>query len=440
MVDILSDRMKSLFPQNRPYDGSDKFLEKFVQSNPYDEKNNSNGVINLGIAWSFICDDVINQKLKETEFDSAQINGKYFGQLSFRQSLVDFYTRKFGPKQPLNPENLLVTNGLTSTLDILAHIIGDRGDVFVTPTPSYAYFSRNFYIRSGVETYPVDILNRNESLEIKKRFELTAEKVDDAIKTAIKKGKTVRAFVLSNPSNPFGDVYPESLVLAIMNVCAKHKIHFVIDECSHLVVFKEEVKFKSVISYDYIPDPQRTHVLWSFTKDLSVGGTRISVVYSYNPEVTNCFKIYSPFYITSTFSQKFCQKIVDDKQWCDEIYFPTYIQRLKDNYQLMLDRLTALGVPVYPVEAGLTLVVSFRKFLKENTFEGEMELLNEFVKHGVYVVPGQFIWCTQPGWYRIVFSFPKPIIELGLKRIESALKAFSGKNSTLEVSKVKSKI
>ena len=40
----------------------------------------------------------------------------------------------------------------------------------------------------------------------------------------------MKAYIHCNPNNPLGDVYNEEQNLQLMNICAKHKIHFISDE------------------------------------------------------------------------------------------------------------------------------------------------------------------------------------------------------------------
>ena len=72
---------------------------------------------------------------------------------------------------------------------------------------------------------------------------------------------------------------------ACLIFCEKHAIHFVVDEVSALSSFDPIdssrpglPKFTSVLSLDPIAlgcSPERLHVIWSVSKDLSASGVRL---------------------------------------------------------------------------------------------------------------------------------------------------------------------
>lgn len=50
--------------------------------------------------------------------------------------------------------------------------------------------------------------------------------------------------------------------------CRK-RIHVILDEILALTVFAKGPEFRSGIAYPTLPDPERTHILWSFSKVVS---------------------------------------------------------------------------------------------------------------------------------------------------------------------------
>ncbi|KAK3083172.1 hypothetical protein FSP39_015704 [Pinctada imbricata] len=82
---------------------------------------------------------------------------------------------------------------------------------------------------------------------------------------SISQGKIVRGVVISNPDNPTGRVYTKAEIMDVLEMCAKHQLHVVMDEIYALSVFGDVV-FESVLSFPDIPDPKRTHFLWSVSK------------------------------------------------------------------------------------------------------------------------------------------------------------------------------
>ncbi|KDR21022.1 1-aminocyclopropane-1-carboxylate synthase-like protein 2 [Zootermopsis nevadensis] len=72
--------------------------------------------------------------------------------------------------------------------------------------------------------------------------------------------------ILVNPNNPLGEVYGPKLVLQLMEVCHRYGLHFISDEAYALSIYELQTAFQSVLSQPSLPDPQKTHVFWSFSK------------------------------------------------------------------------------------------------------------------------------------------------------------------------------
>ena len=54
-----------------------------------------------------------------------------------------------------------------------------------------------------------------------KSFELKSEALEEKIIELKNKGDNVKGFILVNPNNPLGEIYPPDLVLRLATVCAK---------------------------------------------------------------------------------------------------------------------------------------------------------------------------------------------------------------------------
>lgn len=93
----------------------------------------------------------------------------------------------------------------------------------------------------------------------------------------------IKALVLTNPHNPFGQCYPRSVLEKCIEFCDKYKIQFVSDEVyavSELANASSTnpVPFISALSIDVASlgcDPSRVHVIWSISKDFGSSGFRM---------------------------------------------------------------------------------------------------------------------------------------------------------------------
>jgi 1-aminocyclopropane-1-carboxylate synthase len=55
------------------------------------------------------------------------------------------------------------------------------------------------------------------------------------------------------------------------------------------------------------------------------------------------------------------------------------------------------------------------------TFKDEQDLLVRMVDYGVYIAPGFSFYTNEPGFFRLTFALPWPILENGLKQFVKAL-------------------
>lgn len=99
--------------------------------------------------------------------------------------------------------------------------------------------------------------------------------------------KRIKALVLTNPHNPFGQCYPVNVLLECVRFCSAHAIHFISDEVYAMSGFASSaepaVPFFSVLALDLSTpvtedekvDRSRVHVVWSISKDFGSSGIRM---------------------------------------------------------------------------------------------------------------------------------------------------------------------
>ncbi|XP_042239117.1 1-aminocyclopropane-1-carboxylate synthase-like protein 1 [Homarus americanus] len=234
----------------------------------------------MSTSISCLMEDEITSRLMQGDaFNVLSLHHHYFtfsGTGEAKISLTDFLNRHFHPVKPILPNNvkwhrevtvfspqIIIANGVTSCLDALGHVLCDPGDVNITPTPVYSHIVTEFRDVADVCIEPL-VLSQEENSEGMK-FSLSAEALEDRILELQEGGRRVKAFILLNPQNPLGDIYPPSLLTQLLDVCARHELHFICDEIYALSVYGENAVFQSVLTLD-LPDPRRTHVLWALSK------------------------------------------------------------------------------------------------------------------------------------------------------------------------------
>ncbi|XP_068238829.1 probable inactive 1-aminocyclopropane-1-carboxylate synthase-like protein 2 [Palaemon carinicauda] len=395
---------------------------KIASTNPYSQENPT-GIVNLGTAINRLVESDLASRLNQKDCFNFSAGNQHYcdftGDQNLKVSIARFLERHLKPLRRLESDKIMIYNGVSSCLDAISHVLCDPGDVIITPTPIYARIFTDVHdaARSIVEPLPLS----EEEDENGETFSLKPEELERKIISLRTSGKNVRCFLLVNPNNPLGDIYSADLIKKLLDVCAKYEVQFISDEIYALSLF-EGNQFDSVLSLD-IPDPSRTHFLWGFSKDFGLAGLRIGVIYSFSEEVVQALSNLSVYKCTPQIVQESAAVIIEDTEWCDQFYLPLNSRRLTDAYEYAAERLRSMGVEVRPGKAGLFIWANARAFLRSPTEEDEMRLHQDIFDAGVYVVPGTKLYCSTPGWFRLIVSVTRDELQVGLDRLEAVLKA-----------------
>uniref|UniRef100_A0A8V0XID9 1-aminocyclopropane-1-carboxylate synthase homolog (inactive) like n=1 Tax=Gallus gallus TaxID=9031 RepID=A0A8V0XID9_CHICK len=200
----------------------------------------------------------------------------------------------------------------------------------------------------------------------------------------------------------------------------RHELHVIMDEIYMLSVY-DDTTFTSVLSLDSLPDPERTHFMWGFSKDFGMSGIRVGVLYTRNHEVQKAVNQLAVFHSCPGPVQHVLTQFLKDRDWLDNVFFPTNKRRLKEAQNLLVDRLADIGIPVLKSSGGLYVWADFRKFLKSQTFEAELELWQKLLDRKLLISPGKAFYCYEPGWFRLVFSDSVDKIYLCIERLQQML-------------------
>ncbi|CAF4605594.1 unnamed protein product, partial [Rotaria sp. Silwood2] len=217
----------------------------------------------------------------------------------------------------------------------------------------------------------------------------------------------------------------EQTIQPILEFAAQKKLHVIIDEIYALSIFENQKPFKSILNYKSIIDQKRTHFLWSFSKDFSLSGLRVGVLYAGSKELCSAGSAANFIQVPSVIIQEITAKLLSDEQWIDS-YIKLNRSRLTQQYEKVKNAIEDIDnrIVVRPAKAGFFIWTDFRLLLHEVTFEEERRLVQNIFEHGVYLVSGSFLGCIQPGWFRIIFSVKEKWIDEILKRLKSGLDAY----------------
>lgn len=177
--------------------------------------------------------------------------------------------------------------------------------------------------------------------------------------------------------------------------------------------------------------------MWGMSKDFAMAGIRIGTLYTVNTELVEALAKLGSFHGLPGTLQHQVAQLLRDRDWIDIEFLPENRRRLKNAHSLLTRELRSLGIPFLDRPAALYVWTDLRKYLIESSFEEELSLWRCFLRHKVLLSCGQAFSCSTPGWFRIVFAEQLPHLQLGLKRIQEALKETEEKNTTSDTRSIK---
>ncbi|KAF8380581.1 hypothetical protein HHK36_028069 [Tetracentron sinense] len=383
---------------------------KAYDLNPYHPLFNPTGIIQMGLAENQVGTDLLEEWLDKhtdilawkgtlTSFKETALYQDYHGLAKFRKALAGFMVEVRGGRVKIDPDRIVLTAGATAGNEILTFCIADPGEALLVPTPYYPGFDRDLRWRTGVDIIPVKCNSHNN-------FEITLAALEEAYQEGLNNKKSIKAVLITNPSNPLGlTISPQTLSM-ILDFATKKSIHVMADEVYAGTVFSSQ-PFTSILeiaqsSKKY--NPNTVHVVYSLSKDLGLPGFRIGAIYSSNPTIITASRRMSSFSLISSQTQVLLKCLLSDRTFITT-YLTTIRERLKRRHGEFVKGLRDIGVDCLEGNSGLFSWVSLRKLLTADNWEGEMKLWRVILEEiGLNVSPGCSFHCGEPGWFRVCYG------------------------------------
>lgn len=179
--------------------------------------------LNIGdpVKYDFPTPDHIKRAL----LDAVSSNFNYYadseGILELREAIVNKESQK---GLSVNVEDVIVTNGISEGLDMVAASIVEPNSEILMPGPYYPPYASYVKFYGGK---PIE-------------FKLTEDGAPDLDDIKSKITPKARALCIINPNNPTGEVFNSKNLKQLIDVAAEHDMYIICDEIYDKLVFDRE--------------------------------------------------------------------------------------------------------------------------------------------------------------------------------------------------------
>ncbi|ETI26568.1 hypothetical protein G647_03346 [Cladophialophora carrionii CBS 160.54] len=408
-----------------------------IYADQWHPESNPNGYINVGVAENTLMHGELESYIRR----SNDIPSKAFtygdgplGSSRLRDAVARFLNRRLKPAVALEMRHVIVTNGVSHSIEHTSWAFCNPGDGYLLGRPYYRAFIPDIALRPGVEVLTVDF-GKTDPMSVEAVGEY--EKVLLAAKD---RGVHAKALMLCSPHNPLGRCYSRDVLIAYMRLCEKYQIHLVSDEIYAFTTWHNRhdpsppaVEFTSVLSIPTrgIINPSLVHVLWGMSKDFGANGLRVGYVISQHNEAFHRALLEVAIYsYASSAAEHIAANMLENDDWVDD-FIRENQERLADTFSFVVDFLNKHKIPYAPgANAAFFIWLDLgRAYLDRHPERGAAEvtdamadeIMQSLMSSKVFLGSGSYFGAETPGLFRIVFTHPRPYLEEALRRIASAI-------------------
>lgn len=391
--------------------------------NPYHATENSDGIIQLGLAENWLSLDLLQEWMKshpeasllnEDQHLTLQDVAPYqdsHGMPALKSVLSSFLENLMGGGMPFHADNIVLTAGATAALEILSFCLAEAGDAFLVPSPYYPGFGRDMKWRDGIELVPVYCPSSEG-------FTISRMALEKAYSQTQRRGTTVRAILITTPGNPVGNVLNADTLRGVFNFAKEKGIHIISDEIYAASVYRGEFVSAAQILASGEYDSNLVHIVYGLSKDFGIPGFRVGLLYTTNDKILAATRNLTRFCSVSSHTQRLLVYLLQDEDFVRR-FLEENRRRLGNRYNSVLKGLQEAGISCAYSNGGLYCFVDLRHLLMSSNVEGEKNLWKKLLyEMKVNLTPGSACHYPEAGWFRLCFaSVDDQTLDVALKRV-----------------------
>jgi aspartate/methionine/tyrosine aminotransferase len=298
----------------------------------------------------------------------------------------------------LEPEDIIITMGSTEAIYVGMQSILNPGDEVIVPEPMYVYYG-GWSLLGEAELVTFAMQEEDD-------FLIKAEELKAHITPRTK------AFILTSPHNPTGQVFERKEIAKIAELALKNDFYVICDDIYNYLLYDDA---EHVTVAELPGMREKTLIIGSFSKTYAMDGWRIGYLIAPRPVISRALKMHQyAVGCCNTFVQTGARVAVTASQDCVR----EMVQEFDRRRRLLLSYLDDLRIPYVRPRGAFYVFPSIKKFgLSSKEFS---DLL--LTEAQAAVVPGDAFGSSGQGYVRMAYCLSCEDIEKGMERVREALK------------------
>ncbi|WKT58281.1 aminotransferase class I/II-fold pyridoxal phosphate-dependent enzyme [Candidatus Nitrosotenuis chungbukensis] len=339
------------------------------------------------------------ENVKDAMIRSIKSGNNYYAASEGLPDLREAIAKKENAKGlAVEPDDILVTNGVSEALDMVMSSIVEEGDEVLLPGPYYPPYASYVRLHGGVPVeFAVDLNNSTPDM--------------DDIKSKITP-KTV-AICLISPNNPTGVVFSEKSLKNLVDLANEHDLYIICDEIYDQIVFDEKFTGIGKVAKD-----SPVILLNGFSKVHLMSGWRIGYVGFNQSKKLESLREHLPKLARVRISTNLpVQYAALESLRGPQGYISEFVSELKKRRDFVVKRINSIPGLSCPNPKGA--FYAFPK-IENNRYKSDQEFVMELLKNtGVLTVHGSgFGTKYGSGHFRLVFLPDLNTLDYALNEIE----------------------